>query len=59
ELFKQPLKKTEVPSNLINKLEQRMLMLCYNVSDSSKLPYSNSTSPFFHWLNEYGNKTYS
>ena len=60
ELFKQPLKKTEVPPNLINKLEQRMLMLCYNVSDSSKLPYSNSTSPFFHWLNEYdNNKTYS
>lgn len=53
ELFKQPLKKTEVPSNLINKLEQRMLMLCYNVSDSSKLPYSNSASPFFHWLTEY------
>ena len=59
ELFKEPLKKTEVPSNLINKLEQRMLMLCYNVSDSSKLPYNNSTSPFFHWLNEYdNNKTY-
>jgi hypothetical protein len=53
ELFKQPLKKAEVPSNLINKLEQRMLMLCYNVSDSSQLPDNNTISPFFHWLNEY------
>ncbi len=53
ELFKQPLKKTEVPSNLINKLEQRMLMLCYNVSDSSQLPENNTIRPFFQWLNEY------
>ena len=53
ELFKQPLKKTEVPSNLINKLEQRMLMLCYNVSDSSQLPDNTTIRPFFQWLNEY------
>ncbi|HEX2405965.1 MAG TPA: hypothetical protein VHJ38_02050 [Nitrososphaeraceae archaeon] len=53
ELFKQPIKKTEVPSSLINKLEQRMLMLCYNVSDSSQLPDNNTISPFFQWLNEY------
>ena len=53
ELFKQPLKKAEVPSNLINKLEQRMLMLCYNVSDSSQLPDNNTIRPFFQWLNEY------
>jgi len=51
ELFKQPFKKTEVPSHLINKLEKRMLMLCYNVSDSSKLPYNNTIYPFFQWLN--------
>lgn len=53
ELFKQPIKKTEVPSSLINKIEQRMLMLCYNVSDSSQLPDNNTISPFFQWLNEY------
>ena len=53
DLFKQPLKKTEVPSNLVNKLEQRMLMLCYNVSDSSKLPDNNTIRPFFQWLNKY------
>ena len=52
ELFKQPFKKTEVPSHLINKLEKRMLMLCYNVSDSSKLPYNNTIYPFFQWLND-------
>jgi hypothetical protein len=52
-LFNQPLKKTEVPYNLINKLEQRMLMLCYNVSDSSQLPDNNTIGPFFQWLNEY------
>ena len=51
ELFKQPFKKTEIPSHLINKLERRMLMLCYNVSDSSKLPYNNTVYPFFQWLN--------
>jgi hypothetical protein len=52
ELFKQPFKKTEIPSHLINKLERRMLMLCYNVSDSSKLPYNNTVYPFFQWLND-------
>jgi hypothetical protein len=52
ELFKQPFKKTEVPAHLINKLEKRMLMLCYNVSDSSKLPYNNTVYPFFQWLND-------
>ncbi|HSL14089.1 MAG TPA: hypothetical protein VK882_07525 [Nitrososphaeraceae archaeon] len=52
ELFKQPFKKTEVPSHLISKLEKRMLMLCYNVSDSSKLPYNNTVHPFFEWLND-------
>jgi len=51
ELFKQPFKKTEIPFHLINKLERRMLMLCYNVSDSSKLPYNNTVYPFFQWLN--------
>ncbi|HYZ96274.1 MAG TPA: hypothetical protein VE524_06710 [Nitrososphaeraceae archaeon] len=53
DLFKRPLKKTEVPSNLVSKLEQRMLMLCYNVSDSSQLPDNNTIRPFFQWLNEY------
>ena len=53
DLFKRPIKKTEVPSNLVNKLEQRMLMLCYNVSDSSKLPDNNTIRPFFQWLNDY------
>ena len=52
ELFKQPFKKTEVPAHLINILEKRMLMLCYNVSDSSKLPYNNTVYPFFQWLND-------
>lgn len=53
ELFKQPFKKTEVPAHLINKLEKRMLMLCYNVSDSSKLSDNNTIRPFFQWLNKY------
>ena len=52
ELFKKPFKKTEVPFHLINKLEKRMLMLCYNVSDFSKLPYNNTVHPFFQWLND-------
>ncbi len=52
ELFKQPFKKTEIPFYLINKLERRMLMLCYNVSNSSKLPYNNTVYPFFQWLND-------
>ena len=53
DLFKQHIKKTEVPSNLVSKLEQRILMLCYNVSDSSKLPDNNTIRPFFQWLNDY------
>ena len=53
DLFKRPIKKTEVPPNLVSKLEQRMLMLCYNVSDSSQLPDNNTIRPFFQWLNKY------
>ena len=49
-LFKYPLEKSVIPSNLVDKLEGRMLMVGYNVSDHQKLPYENILEPFFEWL---------
>ena len=49
-LFKHPLEKSVIPSNLVDKLEGRMLMVGYNVSDHQKLPYENILEPFFEWL---------
>lgn len=49
-LIKQPLEKSGIPSNLVDKLEGRMLMVGYNVSDHQKLPYENILQPFFEWL---------
>lgn len=49
-LMNQPLEKSVIPSNLVDKLEGRMLMVGYNVSDDQKLQYANILEPFFEWL---------
>jgi hypothetical protein len=47
-----PLRGNELPSNIVQQLEGRMIMLGFNVKNSSKLPYDDPIIPFFHWLGE-------
>jgi hypothetical protein len=49
EIF-QPLKDNQLPVSLRNKLTSRMLLLGYNVKDSSSLPYQSTIIPFLMWL---------
>ena len=47
-----PLKGIDLPADLVEQLEGRMLLLGFNVKDSAKLPYDDPIIPFFHWLGE-------
>jgi hypothetical protein len=49
EIF-QPLKDNQLPVSLRSKLTDRMLLLGYNVKDSSCLPYESTIVPFLMWL---------
>lgn len=49
-IINKPFEKGELSSNLVSKLEGRMLMVGYNVSDHKKLPYTNIIESFFEWL---------
>jgi hypothetical protein len=49
ELF-QPFKETQVPTSLRSKLENRMLLLGFNVKNLKSLPFESSFSPFINWL---------
>lgn len=49
-IINKPFEKRELSSNLVSKLEGRMLMVGYNASDHKKLPYTNILEPFFEWL---------
>jgi hypothetical protein len=46
----QPFKRYQLPPILMNKLEERMLLVGYNVKDKSTLPYRSTLEPFFKWL---------
>jgi len=48
-----PLRGTDLPSDLAEQLEGRMLMLGFNVKNSAKLTYDDPIVPFLHWLNEW------
>lgn len=52
EIF-QPFKKYQLPPILMNKLEERMLLVGYNVKDKSTLPYRSTLEPFFKWLKNH------
>ncbi len=45
-----PLKDNQLPVSLRSKLTDRMLLLGYNVKDSSCLPYESTIVPFLMWL---------
>lgn len=47
-----PFRGINVPADLVEQLEGRMLMLGFNVKDSTKLPYYDPIIPFFHWLEQ-------
>ena len=51
EIF-QPLKDNQLPVSLRSKLTDRMLLLGYNVKDSSCLPYESTIVPFLMWLQQ-------
>lgn len=48
-----PLKGTDLPADLVEQLEGRMLLLGFNVKDSTKLPYDDPIIPFLNWLKEW------
>lgn len=48
-----PLKGIDLPANLVEQLEGRMLLLGFNVKDSGKLPYDDPIIPFLYWLKEW------
>jgi hypothetical protein len=47
-----PLRGTDLPPDLAEQLEGRMLMLGFNVKNSAKLTYDDPIIPFLQWLNE-------
>ena len=48
-----PLRGTNLPPDLAEQLEGRMLMLGFNVKNSAKLTYDDPMKPFLQWLNEW------
>ena len=47
-----PFRGINVPADLVEQLEGRMLMLGFNVKNSTELPYNDPIIPFFHWLKQ-------
>jgi hypothetical protein len=52
EIF-QPLRENYLPDSLRKKLEDRMLLLGYNVKDSSSLPCESTLVTFLMWLKKF------
>ena len=48
-----PLQGIDLPADLVEQLEGRMLLLGFNVKDSTKLPYDDPIIPFLNWLKEW------
>lgn len=48
-----PLSGTALPPGLINQLEGRMLMLGFNVKNSTNMMYDDPIIPFLEWMNEW------
>jgi hypothetical protein len=45
-----PLRAAQIPENLREKLESRMLLLGFNTKNLESLPYPTTLSPFIEWL---------
>lgn len=48
-----PLQGIDLPADLVEQLEGRMLLLGFNVKDSAKLSYDDPIIPFLYWLKEW------
>jgi len=48
-----PLQGIDLPADLVEQLEGRMLLLGFNVKDSTKLPYDDPIIPFLYWIKEW------
>jgi hypothetical protein len=48
-----PLSGTVLPPRLINQLEGRMLMLGFNIKNSTNMTYDDPIIPFLEWMNEW------
>ena len=48
-----PLRGTDLPPALVDQLEGRMLMLGFNVKNSTNLKYEDPIIPFFEWMSEW------
>jgi hypothetical protein len=48
-----PLRGTDLPPELVNQLEGRMLMLGFNVKNSANLMYEDPIIPFLEWMSEW------
>jgi hypothetical protein len=48
-----PLRGIDLPADLVEQLEGRMLLLGFNVKDSTKLPYDDPIIPFLYWIKEW------
>jgi hypothetical protein len=48
-----PLRGIDLPADLVEQLEGRMLLLGFNVKNSTKLPYDDPIIPFLYWLKEW------
>jgi hypothetical protein len=49
-----PLRDIDVPEDLVELLEGRMLLIGFNVKNSTKLPYDDPIIPFLYWIKELG-----
>jgi hypothetical protein len=47
-----PLRGIDLPADIVEQLEGRMLLLGFNVKNSKLLPYDDPIVPFFYWLKE-------
>jgi hypothetical protein len=45
-----PLRATQIPERLREKMELRMLLLGFNTKSIENLPYASTLTPFFNWL---------
>lgn len=48
-----PLRSIDVPEDLVGRLEGRMLLIGFNVKNSTKLPYDDPIIPFLYWIKEW------
>jgi hypothetical protein len=49
-----PFNENKIPKTLLNKLQERMLLLGYNTAEAQLLPFENTLFPFLDWIRKVG-----